>query len=100
MKTENAETNTDNNDMGKRKWHRIFGWGTITHPYTEKGSTLFDSDYKHVQQYIQGKGWIDYIGTGASGNITSLHINKNELYDSPIFDDAQSIIHHVVKIIK
>ncbi len=86
-------------DINKRKWHRIFGWVTITHPYTDDGSTLVDSDYKHIQQYVVGKGWIDYIGEGKNGNITSIFLNKKELYDQEQKDNIQAAMSYTVKIL-
>lgn len=43
-------------DIGKRVWHRVFGWCTITHPYTDQGNTLVNSEHKHIKQYVMGQG--------------------------------------------
>lgn len=86
-------------DMGKRKWHRIFGWVTVTHPYGGSGVTLVDSDHKHVQHFIPGKGWIDYVGTGKDGNIVSICMNKNELYDQEQKDEIQEEVNLIRKVL-
>lgn len=87
-------------EIGKRMWHRIFGWITITHPYNKDGTTLVDSDHKHIKHFINGKGWVDYIGTGQNGNIVSIFLNKNELFDEPQNDLEQSILNKTIEVIK
>lgn len=87
------------NDIGKRKWHRVFGWGTVTHPYTDKGSTLFDSDHKHIQHYVGGRT-VDYIGTGKDGRIVSVFVNRDELFDHEKKDKIQAAMSILVKVIK
>ena len=86
------------NDIGKRKWHRVFKWGTITHPYTDSGKTLFDSDHKHIESYVQGKGWIDYKGENG-GNIVSIFLHKSELFDEEQTDNIQAVTDLMVKVI-
>jgi hypothetical protein len=89
------------NDIGKQKWHRVFGWVTITHPYTQDGHTLADSQHKHVQHYVSGKGWVDYIGEGPDGKITSIFLHKDELFDEEQKDSTQSLMRtHLFKILE
>ena len=86
-------------DIGQRKWHRIFGWVTITHPYNPDGSVLVDSDHKHIQQYVSGKGWIDYIGQGENGIINHIFMNKSELFDEEQKDNEQALLKMLVKVL-
>jgi len=79
------------NDIGKRKWHRVFKWGTITHPYTDDGKTLFDSDHKHIENYVIGKGWVTYKGVNG-GNISSIFLHKSELFNNEQKDEEQTFI--------
>lgn len=84
-------------DVGKHKWHRIFGWCKVKTPYAPNGGCLVDSEYKHVRQYVMGKGWVDYKGRNG-GNITSVFVHRHELFDEPINDKNQALIKCIVKI--
>lgn len=88
------------NDIGKKKWHRMFGWCTITHHYTPDGGTLVNSEHKHIQQYIAGRGWVDYVGTGKDGHIESIFMNKSELHDAPLDDSQQALFRTLFKVLK
>ena len=36
-------------DLGKTKWHRIFGLCLVLRPYDNNGNTLVNSSFKHIQ---------------------------------------------------
>lgn len=86
--------------IGARKWHRIFRWGTIHTHITGHDTILFDSDHKHIKQYVMGKGWVDYIGTGKNGNIVTICMKLSELFDEEQNDRQQALIGGMVKIIE
>jgi hypothetical protein len=86
--------------IGDKKWHRIFGWCTVTHPQTPDGHVLVNSQYKHLEQYQAGKGWIEYKGTGKDGHIASIFMKSSELFDEEQTDKIQSLVRVMVKIIE
>ena len=45
-------------DLGKTKWHRIFGLCLVLRPYDNNGNTLVNSSFKHIQIF-DGKKWRD-----------------------------------------
>lgn len=88
------------NDIGKKVWHRMFGWCVITHPYTPTGKTLVTSERQHIQQYIAGKGWIDYIGSGEGGKIVAVFVHKDELHEHEVDDDKQKGFRQLFRVLK
>lgn len=86
-------------DIGKRKWHRVFGYVTVTHPYNQLGKTLVMSEYKHVMHFIPDQGWMQYKGNGPDGKIQGILVHRSELFDYPQKDDEQKRIGACVKVI-
>ena len=69
-------------------------------PYLPDGSTLVDSDHKHIQHYVAGRGNIEYKGTGEDGRIVNIFLNKAELFDDEQKDKEQAVMSILVKVIK
>lgn len=86
--------------VGDKKWHRIFGWCTVTHPPTSDGGVLVNSQYKHLQHFVNGKGWIEYKGTGKDGHIVSIFMKSSELFDEEQTDKVQDLVKMTLKIIE
>lgn len=86
--------------LGDRVWHRIFGWCTVTRASDISETVCIDSEHKHVQQYVMGYGWKDYIGTAPDGHIEMIAVKKHELYNEPQNDRIQSILSLTLKIVK
>lgn len=83
---------------GQRAWHRVFGWGTVSRVNPHAQKCLFDSDHRHIQQYIAGKGWVDYIGENG-GNIKTIYLPVYELFETEQKDSQQGLINMMVKVI-
>ncbi len=88
------------NLTGQRRWHRIFGWGTINRHIPGHETILFDSEHKHIKHYVMGKGWIDYIGQGPNGIINTICMKLSELYEDEQKDRQQALMSNMVKVIK
>lgn len=87
-----------NSDLGKTKWHRVFGLCLVLRPYDNHGNTLVNSNYKHIQIY-NGKIWQDIIGNGELGFIANQMVNKNDLFDTPQNDETQINLATRIRII-
>ena len=85
-------------DIGKMKWHRIFGLCLVLRPYDNNGNTLVNSSFKHIQIF-DGKKWTDIIGKGELGFIANQMVNKNDLFDTPQNNEQQKNLLTRIKII-
>lgn len=85
-------------DLGKTKWHRIFGLCLVLRPYDNNGNTIVNSSYKHIQIF-DGKKWTDIIGKGELGFIANQVVNKDDLFDTPQDDEQQNNLLTRIKII-
>ena len=71
--------------IGKRCYHAVFGWCTITHPANQENKTLVDLECDELSYYVMGSGYAHYIRDKKSG--------RNILYTpiSDLFEDDKNI---------
>lgn len=76
-------------DIGKMKWHRIFGMCLVLRPYDDNDNTVIKSNHKHIQIYNEvDKKWIDMFGNDDDGKITTV-VSRITLFDDIQDDDEQ-----------
>jgi len=99
-KVKSIETLLKNSDIGKMKWHRIFGWSIILRPYNDENKTIINSNHKHIQIFNEvEKKWIDIFGSGELGNISNQVVCADDLFDSVQDDDIQRNLAPRIRII-
>ena len=59
MEPRQIEQNKIEVEIGKRYYHYIFGWCTVTHPPT-KDKVLVDLEADEIEYYTMGEGYKTY----------------------------------------